>query len=182
MARIHGEMSDLQKRFGFNGTLPEFFQFLRTDPKFFFHTPEELFNAYKIQAKTTDPLLPKLFKTLPRLPYGVEPIPAAIAPDTYTAFYRPGAADGSRAGMFCVNLYKPETRPKWEMTALALHESVPGHHLQISLAQEHGALPQFRRNGVGRLHGVRRRLGALRGISRARRWASTTTPTRSSAS
>ena len=147
--RITGEMADLKKRLGFNGTMPEFFTYLRTDPKFFYQTPEELFNAYKIQAKTTDPLLPKLFKVLPRLPYGVEPIPSAIAPDTYTAFYRPGAADGTRAGMFCVNLYKPETRPKWEMTALALHESVPGHHLQISLAQELGTLPAFRRNGVG---------------------------------
>ena len=147
--RITGEMTDLKKKFGFNGSMQEFFESLRTDPKFFFHTSEELFNAYKVQAKTTDPLLPKLFKTLPRLPYGVEAIPSAIAPDTYTAFYRPGAADGTRAGMFCVNLYKPETRPKWEMTALALHESVPGHHLQISLAQELGTLPNFRRNGVG---------------------------------
>jgi uncharacterized protein (DUF885 family) len=148
VARIRAEMEALKTQVQFNGTLAEFFQFLRTDPKFFYHSGQELLNAYKVQAKTTDPLLPKLFKTLPRLPYGVEPIPAIIAPDTYTAFYRPGAADGSRAGMFCVNLYKPETRPKWEMTALALHESVPGHHLQISLAQEQGALPEFRRNGL----------------------------------
>jgi uncharacterized protein (DUF885 family) len=148
VARIRGEMEALKTQVHFNGTLAEFFQFLRTDPQFFYHSGQELLNAYKVQAKTTDPLLPKLFKTLPRLPYGVEPIPAVIAPDTYTAFYRPGAADGSRAGMFCVNLYKPETRPKWEMTALALHESVPGHHLQISLAQEQGALPEFRRNGL----------------------------------
>ena len=148
VARIHGEMEALKTKVGFQGTLPDFFRFLRTDPKFFYQDATELLNAYKVQAKTTDPLLPKLFKTLPRLPYGVEAIPAATAPDTYTAYYRPGAADGSRAGTFCVNLYKPETRPKWEMTALALHESVPGHHLQISLAQEQGELPLFRRNGL----------------------------------
>lgn len=148
VARIRGEMEALKTEVGFPGTLSEFFQFLRTEPKFFYQDAAELLNAYKVQAKTTDPLLPKLFKTLPRLPYGVEAIPAATAPDTYTAYYRPGAADGSRAGTFCVNLYKPETRPKWEMTALALHESVPGHHLQISLAQEQGELPSFRRNGL----------------------------------
>ena len=147
VARIHGEMEALKNQAGFQGDLPAFFQFLRTDPQFFYRTPQELGDAYKVQAKTTDPLLPKLFKVLPRNPYGVEPIPAAIAPDTYTAFYRPGSLEAGRAGMFCVNLYKPETRPKWEMTALALHESVPGHHLQISLAQEQGQLPEFRRHG-----------------------------------
>ena len=149
VARIHGEMEALKSQVGFQGGLPEFFQFLRTDPQFFYKTRAELYDAYKVQAKTTDPLLPKLFKVLPRNPYGVEPIPAAIAPDTYTAFYRPGSLEAGRAGMFCVNLYKPETRPKWEMTALALHESVPGHHLQISLAQEQGTLPEFRRHGWG---------------------------------
>ena len=149
VARIHGEMEALKNEVGFKGDLPEFFHFLRTDPQFFYQTSQELCDAYKVQAKTTDPLLPKLFKVLPRNPYGVEPIPAAIAPDTYTAFYRPGSLEAGRAGMFCVNLYKPATRPKWEMTALALHESVPGHHLQISLAQEQGQLPEFRRHGWG---------------------------------
>ena len=149
VARIRAEMEALKTRVGFAGTLPEFFHFLRTDPQFFYPDRNELLRAYKVQAKTTDPLLPRLFKTLPRLPYGVEPIPEAIAPDTYTAFYRPGSAAAGRAGMFCVNLYKPETRPKWEMTALALHESVPGHHLQIARAEELGDLPNFRRHGNG---------------------------------
>ncbi len=149
VARIRGEMEALKTRVGFQGGLPEFFKFLRTDPQFFYTNRDDLLRAYKVQAKTTDPLLPRLFKTLPRLPYGVEPIPEAIAPDTYTAFYRPGSAAAGRAGMFCVNLYKPETRPKWEMTALALHESVPGHHLQIARAEELGELPKFRRYGNG---------------------------------
>ncbi len=148
VARIHGEMDAVKKQISFQGDLPAFFNFLRTDPQFFCKTPGELLDLYKIQAKTTDALLPRLFKVLPRNTYGVEPIPAAIAPDTYTAFYRPGSLEAGRPGMFCVNLYKPETRPKWEMTALQLHESVPGHHLQISLAQEQGDLPNFRRHGV----------------------------------
>ncbi|MEO6001559.1 MAG: DUF885 domain-containing protein [Opitutus sp.] len=145
--RIRGEMERVKALTGFKGSMEAFFTYLQTDPKFFFTDKDELLRAYRDIAKRADPELMKLFKTLPRTSYGVLPVPSYAEKSQTTAYYMEGAAETGRPGNFYANTYALNTRPKWEMEPLTLHEAVPGHHLQISLAQEMGDLPAFRRFG-----------------------------------
>jgi uncharacterized protein (DUF885 family) len=144
--RIRGEMEEVIRRAKFKGSFQQFLTYLRTNPRFYYTRAEDLVTGYRDICKRVDLELPKFFAELPRNPYGVRVIPDYEAPAQTTAYYQQGAADGSRAGVYWANTYKLNTRPKYEMEALSLHEAVPGHHLQISRAQELKALPDFRRN------------------------------------
>ncbi len=145
--RIRGQMDSVMKSIGYKGTFAEFTNFLRTDPKFFFTDSADLVRAYRDIVKRIDPELIHQFGHLPRLPYGVTTIPSYSAKSATTAYYQPGSYDAGRPGYYYVNTYALNTRPKWEMEALSLHEAVPGHHLQIAIAQELTDLPNFRRYG-----------------------------------
>ncbi len=143
--RIRDEMQAIVDELEFTGSFQDFLTYLRTDPQFYFDNPDDLYQAYLATSKRIDPELVRLFGKLPRMPYGVKPVPDAIAPDTTTAYYSEPAADGSRAGIYWVNLYRPDVRPKYEIEVLTVHEAMPGHHLQIALQQELGDIPNFRR-------------------------------------
>ena len=145
--RIRAEMDKIIKGSGFEGTREEFFEFLRGDPQFYYSKPEHLLAGYRDICKRADAELPKLFGKFPRLPYGVREVPEYSAPSQTTAYYHGGSLKAGRPGWFYANTYKLETRPKWEMEALAIHEAVPGHHLQIALAQEIEGVPKFRKHG-----------------------------------
>lgn len=147
VGRIRGEMEKVVKESGFKGSLKEFEEFLRTDPQFYYTDPQELLRGYRDICKRADPELAKLFGTLPRMPYGVIPVPSYSEKSQTTAYYNGGSRETGRPGYFYANTYNLQSRPKWEMEALALHEAVPGHHLQISIAQELDNLPRWRRDG-----------------------------------
>jgi uncharacterized protein (DUF885 family) len=145
VARIRAEMDKVIKDAKFDGDFAAFLNFLRTDPQFYAKTPRELLATASYYAKRIDGELPKYFSVLPRNPYGVAPVPAAIAPYYTTGRYAGPAAGGKSAGFYWVNTWKLEARPLYAIPALTLHEAVPGHHLQGALAAEQGEQPPFRR-------------------------------------
>lgn len=140
--RIRAEMEKVIAGTGFQGSFAGFVRFLHTDPRFFYDQPEDLVEGYRAIAGRADLKLPSLFGTRPHLPYRVLPIPAETARSKATAYYEPGSMSAGRPGTCFVNTYDLKARPKWEMEALALHECTPGHHLQVSIAQEIRKVPK----------------------------------------
>ncbi|MCP3960323.1 MAG: DUF885 domain-containing protein [bacterium] len=145
VARIRAEMLEIIDEVGFEGDFAAFLQFLRSDARFYAETPEELLREASYIAKRMDAALPALFGTLPRVPYGVAPVPDHLAPKYTSGRYVGSPAGSTQPGYYWVNTYALENRPLYVLPALTLHEAVPGHHLQISLSQELADLPDFRR-------------------------------------
>ncbi|MDH3265666.1 MAG: DUF885 domain-containing protein, partial [Gammaproteobacteria bacterium] len=145
--RIHGEMRTVMAAIGFEGELNEFFEFVYSDPQFFFEEPGQLIQAYRDMAAQIEALTPRLFKLFPRTPFEVRRVEPFREKSASKGAYQSGSPDGSRPGIFYANAYDVGVRPKWDMKSLFLHEAIPGHHFQISLAQENESLPRFRRFG-----------------------------------
>lgn len=135
-ARIRTEMEQIKQKVKFEGSLDEFLEHLRTDPKFYAKSAEELMQTAALILKRADGRLPELFGHLPRIPYGLREIPAYVAPQTTAAYYWPPATDGSRGGFYYLNTYNLSSRPLYQLEALSLHEAVPGHHLQLAIQAE----------------------------------------------
>jgi len=142
--RIRAEMEAIIKQVGFKGDFAAFLKFLRTDPRFYAKTPKELLMHAAYIAKKIDGRLPMLFGKLPRQPYGIEPVPAVLAPNYTTGRYSGAPLDAPHGGYYWVNTYALNKRPLYNLPSLTLHEAVPGHHLQIALAKELKNVPEFR--------------------------------------
>lgn len=143
--RIREDMEEVIRKVEFKGNFQEFIDSLRSDPRFYAETEKGYLNEVSYILKKMDGELPRMFNHLPRMPYGIRPVPSFSAPKAPTAYYMRPAGDGSRAGIYYVNTYDLKSRPLYELETLSLHEAVPGHHLQIALQQELGDLPNFRR-------------------------------------
>ena len=146
VARIRSEMQKIIEELEFEGDFKEFIHFMRTDPQFYAKSEKELMYYAAYLSKKMDGKLLKLFSYLPRTPYGVEPVPASIAPKYTTGRYIPQSNE-TEPGYYWVNTYQLDKRPLYALPALTLHEAVPGHHLQIALASELEGLPKVRTEG-----------------------------------
>ena len=145
VARIRLEMDEVIADTGFNGSFEEFTNFLRSDPQFYASDAQQLLKEAAFVAKKIDYIMPEFFGRLPRVPYGVVPVPDEIAPNYTTASYNSGPVGGTRGGAYWVNTFALDQRPLYELPALTLHEAVPGHHQQTAIARELEDLPPFRR-------------------------------------
>lgn len=146
--RIGRQMAEVRDTTDYQGPAQDFGAYLRSDPRFFFATADALLAGYRDIAKRIDPAVVRLFRRLPRLPFGVVAVPPEMAPSAPAAFYLEGSLEMARPGQFFANTHDLASRPAWNMESLCLHEAVPGHHFQISLAQELAGLPEFRRRGL----------------------------------
>lgn len=146
VARIRAEMEEIIEEVGFEGSFAEFIDFLRTDPQFYASTPKQLLAEVSYIVKQIDGKLPAYFNKLPRQPYSVQPVPAELAPNYTGGRYSGAPLDGPKGGEYWVNTYALDKRPLYVMTALSLHEAVPGHHLQNALVKELPAVPAFRQD------------------------------------
>jgi uncharacterized protein (DUF885 family) len=175
VARIRREMEAVIAETGFEGEFAEFLHYLRTDPRFYAQSEEELLMRAAWLAKRADDAMPRFFRHLPRLPYGVRPVPASMAPNYTTGRYWPGSLEGGVAGGYMVNTYALDQRPLYELPSLTVHEAVPGHHHQFAIAQELEDVPDFRSGWRTSLPMAR--AGACIPSSWPSRWTCTTRPT-----
>ncbi len=147
VARILSEMKKVKQTVKFDGDMAAFFEFLRTDPQFYFEKPEQLIEAYEKTKARIDATLPQLFDVFPKADYIVKAVPDFQAASSAGAYYQSPAPDGSRPGIFYINTYNMKSQPKFIMETLSIHEAAPGHHFQIAIQQEVEGLPDFRKYG-----------------------------------
>jgi uncharacterized protein (DUF885 family) len=147
VARIHGEMRKVMDEVGFDGDLKEFFEYVNSDPQFFFDEPEQLIQGYRDMAEHINKLAEDLFEIFPKTDFEVRRVEPFREKSASGGSYMAGTPDGSRPGVFYANAYDLSARPNWAMESLYLHEAIPGHHFQIMLQRENEELPRFRRFG-----------------------------------
>ncbi|MGI8942661.1 MAG: DUF885 domain-containing protein [Qipengyuania sp.] len=147
VARIHDEMRDIMQQVNYQGSLQDFFEYTRTDDRFYYDTREAYLAEVDRKLEAMEAKLPEFFNTLPKDPLVVKPVEAFREKSAGKAFYQRPAPDGSRPGTYYVNLYSLEDMSKNELEALAYHEGLPGHHLQLSIQTQLGNVPPFRRFG-----------------------------------